>query len=43
MKITNNIANTNTSNLLTMNGRIQTSGTITTISVMMRRKKKRKN
>ena len=40
--IINNIANTNMSNLLMMNGRTQTSGTITTISVMMRRKKRKK-
>ena len=37
-----NIANTNMSKLLTMNGRTQTSGTITIISVL-RRRKKRKN
>ena len=37
----NNIANMNTSNLLMMNGRTQTSGTITTISVTMRRRRKK--
>ena len=41
MKITNNIGNTNTSNLLMMNGRTLTSGTITIISVLMRRKKRK--
>ena len=39
--IINNIANTNTNNLLMMNGRTLTSGTITTISIMTRKKRRR--
>ena len=38
--IINNIANTNTKNLSMMNGRTLMSGTITTISVLTRKKKR---
>ena len=38
--IINNIANMNTKNLLMMNGRTLMSGTITTISVLTRKKRR---